>query len=92
MKQQQLLWEVVQSIRVLASPGGLPLQLIQPGVTSCLDTLDNKHSYVFWAKPIFYTKSEGQFALNLCLCFVNVHDYFVLIQLITFPAKIMKGY
>lgn len=68
--------------------GFLRLQCIQPGATSCLDTLDNKNCYIFWAKPIFLY----QIALNICLCFVNDHDYFVLIQLITFPAKITKGY
>lgn len=44
--KQQLLGEGVQAIHVLVSSGGFlafSICIIQPGVTSCLDTLDNKH-------------------------------------------------
>lgn len=44
--KQQLLWEGVQAIHVLVSSGvflDFSICSIQPGVTSCLDTLDSKH-------------------------------------------------
>lgn len=40
----------------------------------------------FGPNKFSYIKSEAKIASNIYQCFVNGHDYFVLIQLITFPA------